>query len=54
MLMTESIGKCSDFNAEPGYGLRCRVSNIENMLTKMDKESRRTREDGIINSLPGK
>ncbi|XP_077995820.1 copper-transporting ATPase 1-like isoform X2 [Glandiceps talaboti] len=32
MLCTESLGKCSDFQAEPGFGLRCTISHIENML----------------------
>ncbi|XP_070572985.1 copper-transporting ATPase 2-like isoform X2 [Ptychodera flava] len=32
MLCTTAIGKCSDFQAEPGFGLRCTISHIDNML----------------------
>ncbi|XP_054722630.1 copper-transporting ATPase 1-like [Uloborus diversus] len=33
-LKTESFGKCEDFAAVPGCGLRCKVSNIQHMLTE--------------------
>lgn len=32
MLSAEQVGLCSDFNAEPGYGLRCTVSHVAAML----------------------
>ncbi|XP_041455525.1 copper-transporting ATPase 1-like isoform X3 [Lytechinus variegatus] len=32
MLQADQVGRCSDFNAEPGYGLRCTVSHITAML----------------------
>ncbi|XP_030848168.1 copper-transporting ATPase 2 isoform X1 [Strongylocentrotus purpuratus] len=32
MLSAEQVGRCSDFNAEPGYGLRCTVSHVGAML----------------------
>ncbi|XP_033111519.1 copper-transporting ATPase 1-like isoform X2 [Anneissia japonica] len=32
VLMTDSLGKCSEFQAEPGYGLQCVITNISEML----------------------
>jgi Cu+-exporting ATPase len=29
---TDMIGQCSNFQAIPGCGLKCSVSNIDNML----------------------
>lgn len=34
-LKTESLGKCEDFGAVPGCGLRCRVSSTEATLNKI-------------------
>ena len=51
--MTESVGKCSQFNAEPGYGLKCSVSNIQDMLTTMDKKEKK-QDEKIIESAAGK
>lgn len=33
-LQTEAFGKCEDFAAVPGCGLRCKVSNIQHMLAE--------------------
>lgn len=32
ILNIQTVGKCADFKAEMGYGLSCKVSNIEIML----------------------
>lgn len=32
LLQTKSLGTCSEFTAEPGCGIRCRVSNIESAV----------------------
>lgn len=33
-LSTTSIGQCKDFELESGYGIRCKVSNINHMFAK--------------------
>ena len=35
MLSVDRVGRFTDFNAEPGYGLSCTVSHIEAMLTNI-------------------
>lgn len=35
-LKAESFGKCEDFAAVPGCGLRCKVSNIEHMMESVE------------------
>uniref|UniRef100_A0AAR2LRM3 P-type Cu(+) transporter n=1 Tax=Pygocentrus nattereri TaxID=42514 RepID=A0AAR2LRM3_PYGNA len=35
-LDTESLGTCTDFQAVPGCGIRCQVSNTENLLKRED------------------
>ncbi|KAG8448220.1 hypothetical protein GDO86_015351 [Hymenochirus boettgeri] len=36
VLNTECLGTCSDFQAVPGCGIRCKVSNIEPLLPNRD------------------
>lgn len=38
-LGTESLGTCTDFQAVPGCGIRCQVSNTESMLKQADSDS---------------
>nr|XP_020474916.1 copper-transporting ATPase 1 [Monopterus albus]XP_020474917.1 copper-transporting ATPase 1 [Monopterus albus]XP_020474918.1 copper-transporting ATPase 1 [Monopterus albus] len=38
-LGTESLGTCTDFQAVPGCGIRCQVSNIESLLKQTDSDS---------------
>ncbi|KAK7922857.1 hypothetical protein WMY93_009759 [Mugilogobius chulae] len=38
-LGTESLGTCTDFQAVPGCGIRCQVSNTETLLKQVDSDS---------------
>ncbi|XP_068181022.1 copper-transporting ATPase 1 [Antennarius striatus] len=38
-LGTESLGKCTDFQAVPGCGIRCQISNTEMLLKQADSDS---------------
>uniref|UniRef100_A0A8C2XD09 P-type Cu(+) transporter n=1 Tax=Cyclopterus lumpus TaxID=8103 RepID=A0A8C2XD09_CYCLU len=38
-LSTESLGACTDFQAVPGCGIRCQVSNTETLLKQSDSDS---------------
>ncbi|XP_069028032.1 copper-transporting ATPase 1 [Embiotoca jacksoni] len=38
-LGTESLGTCTDFQAVPGCGVRCQVSNTETLLKQGDSDS---------------
>ncbi|XP_014901034.1 copper-transporting ATPase 1 [Poecilia latipinna] len=38
-LGTESLGTCVDFQAVPGCGVRCQVSNTESLLKQADSDS---------------
>ncbi|XP_031713671.1 copper-transporting ATPase 1 [Anarrhichthys ocellatus] len=38
-LSTESLGACTDFQAVPGCGIRCQVSNTEALLRQADSDS---------------
>lgn len=38
-LGTESLGACTDFQAVPGCGIRCQVSNTETLLKEADSDS---------------
>ncbi|XP_077869327.1 copper-transporting ATPase 2-like [Saccoglossus kowalevskii] len=61
MLCTDSVGKCSDFKAEPGFGLQCTVSHIESMLeskakainiiTSLDDREVRVEKKPVIENL---
>lgn len=35
----ESLGACTDFQAVPGCGIRCQVSNTETLLKEADSDS---------------
>lgn len=37
-LGTESLGACSDFQAVPGCGIRCQVSNTEALSKQADSD----------------
>lgn len=34
---TESLGRVTDFQAVPGYGIQCKVSHIEQMLSNVNE-----------------
>ncbi|XP_071946438.1 copper-transporting ATPase 2-like isoform X2 [Antedon mediterranea] len=56
ILMTESLGKCSKFQAEPGYGLQCQVTNISSMMIKKtedDNNANIAREEADITDDEG-
>lgn len=38
-LGTESLGACTDFQAVPGCGIRCQVTNMETLLKEADSDS---------------
>lgn len=38
-LGTEALGACTDFQAVPGCGIRCQVSNTETLLKQADSDS---------------
>uniref|UniRef100_H3CU51 P-type Cu(+) transporter n=1 Tax=Tetraodon nigroviridis TaxID=99883 RepID=H3CU51_TETNG len=38
-LGTESLGACTDFQAVPGCGIRCQVTNTETLLREADSDS---------------
>lgn len=38
-LCIESLGTCTDFQAVPGCGIRCQVSNTESLLRQTDSDS---------------
>lgn len=38
-LGTEALGTCTDFQAVPGCGIRCQVSNTETLLREGDSDS---------------
>ncbi|XP_053734827.1 copper-transporting ATPase 1 [Synchiropus splendidus] len=38
-LSTESLGTCTDFQAVPGCGIKCQVSNTETLLKQADSDS---------------
>ncbi|XP_029296836.1 copper-transporting ATPase 1 [Cottoperca gobio] len=38
-LGTEALGACTDFQAVPGCGIRCQVSNTETLLSQSDSDS---------------
>lgn len=38
-LGTESLGTCTDFQAVPGCGIRCQVSNVEGLLRQEDSDA---------------
>ncbi|XP_066523264.1 copper-transporting ATPase 1 isoform X2 [Hoplias malabaricus] len=46
-LGTESLGTCTDFQTVPGCGIRCQVSNTENLLKREDSDG----EENLHNAL---
>uniref|UniRef100_A0A673L0X4 P-type Cu(+) transporter n=1 Tax=Sinocyclocheilus rhinocerous TaxID=307959 RepID=A0A673L0X4_9TELE len=47
-LGTESLGTCTDFQAVPGCGIRCLVSNTENLLKKDDSDSEENQRNAVL------
>ncbi|XP_036432821.1 copper-transporting ATPase 1 [Colossoma macropomum] len=47
-LDTESLGTCTDFQTVPGCGIRCQVSNTENLLKREDSDSEENQRNGIL------
>lgn len=50
-LSTTSIGQCKEFESEGGYGIRCKVSNIDHMLAKYNEESHENLLDRLNASI---
>ena len=46
-LDTENLGKVSDFEAVPGCGLKCTVTQIEQLLTNVDLEQANNRKNEV-------
>uniref|UniRef100_A0A8C1YIP9 P-type Cu(+) transporter n=1 Tax=Cyprinus carpio TaxID=7962 RepID=A0A8C1YIP9_CYPCA len=46
-LGTESLGTCTDFQAVPGCGIRCLVSNTENLLKRDDSDSEENQRNSV-------
>jgi hypothetical protein len=49
-LQSECLGKVTDFQAVPGCGLKCIVSNLESILQSLDMTSVNNRKN-LIGSL---
>ncbi|XP_071773088.2 copper-transporting ATPase 1 [Centroberyx gerrardi] len=48
-LGTEALGACTDFQAVPGCGIRCQVSNTETLLRQEDSDSEdNNQRNGIL------
>ncbi|XP_048031662.1 copper-transporting ATPase 1 [Megalobrama amblycephala] len=47
-LGTESLGTCTDFQAVPGCGIRCLVSNTENVLKREDSDSEENQRNAVL------
>lgn len=47
-LGTESLGTCTDFQAVPGCGIRCQVSNMESLLKREDSDSEENERNAIL------
>ncbi|XP_068570699.1 copper-transporting ATPase 1 isoform X2 [Cebidichthys violaceus] len=47
-LSTESLGACTDFQAVPGCGIRCQVSNTEALLRQADSEDNNQRNSVLV------
>ncbi|KAK2891343.1 hypothetical protein Q8A67_013986 [Cirrhinus molitorella] len=47
-LGTESLGTCTDFQAVPGCGIRCLVSNTENLLRRDDSDSEENQRNAVL------
>ncbi|GAB6031761.1 ATPase Cu transporting protein 7B [Chamberlinius hualienensis] len=52
-LQTEMNGKCEEFKAVPGFGLQCKISNVEGMLSlKKQTENLVKTQNGSASYLP--
>ncbi|XP_030622832.1 copper-transporting ATPase 1 [Chanos chanos] len=47
-LATESLGACSDFQAVPGCGIKCQVSNLENLVRHEDSDSEENQRNAVL------
>ncbi|XP_052430526.1 copper-transporting ATPase 1-like [Carassius gibelio] len=47
-LGSESLGTCTDFQAVPGCGIRCLVSNTENLLKRDDSDSEENQRNAVL------
>lgn len=47
-LGTESLGACTDFQAVPGCGIRCQVTNTETLLKEADSEDNNQRNSVLV------
>ncbi|XP_027020994.2 copper-transporting ATPase 1 isoform X2 [Tachysurus fulvidraco] len=47
-LGTESLGTCTDFQAVPGCGIKCQVSNTESLLKREDSDSEENERNAIL------
>ncbi|MCJ8735675.1 hypothetical protein PDJAM_G00250050 [Pangasius djambal] len=47
-LGTESLGTCTDFQAVPGCGIRCHVSNMESLLKREDSDGEENERNAIL------
>uniref|UniRef100_A0A8C2H3B3 P-type Cu(+) transporter n=1 Tax=Cyprinus carpio TaxID=7962 RepID=A0A8C2H3B3_CYPCA len=52
-LGTESLGTCTDFQAVPGCGIRCLVSNTENLLKRDDSDSEENQRNAVLIQISG-
>ncbi|XP_052006082.1 copper-transporting ATPase 1-like [Xyrauchen texanus] len=47
-LGTDFLGTCTDFQAVPGCGIRCQVSNTENLLRREDSDSEENQRNAVL------
>ncbi|XP_051514141.1 copper-transporting ATPase 1-like isoform X2 [Myxocyprinus asiaticus] len=47
-LGTDSLATCTDFQAVPGCGIRCQVSNTENLLRREDSDSEDNQRNAVL------
>lgn len=47
-LGTEMLGTCTDFQAVPGCGIRCHVSNTENLVKREDSDGEENQRNAIL------
>lgn len=47
-LGTETLGTCTDFQAVPGCGIRCQVSNTESLLNREDSDGEENERNAIL------
>ncbi|XP_052010785.1 copper-transporting ATPase 1-like [Xyrauchen texanus] len=47
-LGTDSLATCTDFQAVPGCGIRCQVSNTENLLRREDSDSEENQRNAVL------